>query len=150
MSEHQVHNLAGMAASYYLKQMYELAVAYLSSHDDKSTLSNPLIWYMCLQRRHINREVWAYIRDQYYFEDVLRSTSLEHFFNKHFRMNRDTFNKLCNVVGPYMQRQRTHLREPIPVPIRVALALRRLGKGETFEALLFVWRWRVHLSRDLQ
>ena len=34
-----------------------------------------------------------------------------------------------------MERETTQLRAPIPLPIRVRIGLRRLGKGESFESL---------------
>ena len=60
---------------------------------------------------------------------------MDHFFKEHFRMNKATFRILCDLVSPQLEKQTTRLREPVPLPIRVAIGLRRLGKGDTFESL---------------
>ena len=60
----------------------------------------------------------------------MQSNDMHHFFKEHFRLKRDTFLKLCEILAPHMTRQSTQLRDAIPLPIRVAIGLRRLGKGD--------------------
>ena len=65
----------------------------------------------------------------------MQSNDMHHFFKEHFRLKRDTFLKLCEILAPHMTRQSTQLRDAVPLPIRVAIGLRRLGKGDSFESI---------------
>jgi hypothetical protein len=44
---------------------------------------------------------------------------------------------LCENLGPCLQRQHTHLKEPILVESRVALSLQRLENGNTLCIIQF-------------
>ena len=46
-----------------------------------------------------------------------------------FRMDRDTFAYICELCAPFMTPKDTRLREPIPLPKRVAVALNWLATG---------------------
>ena len=72
---------------------------------------------------------------------------MDHPFKEHFRVNKVTFRIiLCDLVGPQLEKQTTRLREPVPLLIRVAIGLRRSGKGDTFENLIrTIWIWQIHL-----
>ena len=85
--------------------------------------------------RNIERRVWMYNRNQQYYLDLMQSNDMHHFFKENFRLKRVTFLKLCEILAPHMMRQSTQLRDAIPLPIRVAIGLRRLGKGDSFESI---------------
>lgn len=48
---------------------------------------------------------------------------LEEEWRENFRMSKATFYKLCNELRPYLQKQRTNMREPLAVDTRVAITL---------------------------
>ena len=59
---------------------------------------------------------------------------MDHFFKEHFRLNKPTL-KLCDLLAPRLERQITQFRSHIPFQHRVAIGLRRLGTGDSFESL---------------
>lgn len=52
----------------------------------------------------------------------------------HFRVTRPTFNTLCDLVRRDLQKQNTRMRSPVSVEARVAVALRRLATGDSFNS----------------
>ena len=57
--------LSCMAASSFIQRMYELGEEYFRNLDDLNAM-NTLLWYGCLEQRNLNREIWAYTRNQEY------------------------------------------------------------------------------------
>ena len=55
--------------------------------------------------RNIERRVWMYNRNQQYYLDLMQSNDMHHVFKEHFRLKRDTFLKLCEILAPHMTRQ---------------------------------------------
>ena len=53
-------------------------------------------------------------------------------WRENFRVSRQTFHVLCNLVGPHLVQQNTSMRQVIPVKKRVAVALRRLATGNSY------------------
>ena len=45
-------------------------------------------------------------------------------FHRYFRMNKENFNHILSLVTPFIEKQRTKFREPIPAKHRLALTLR--------------------------
>ena len=45
-------------------------------------------------------------------------------FHRYFRMNKENFNDILSLVTPFIEKQRTKFREPIPAKHRLALTLR--------------------------
>ena len=56
------------------------------------------------------------------------------------RMSPDRYEHLLSIVGPKLQRQKTHLREPISPSERLTLTLRYLASGESQQSLSFSFR----------
>ena len=56
------------------------------------------------------------------------------------RMSPDRYEHLLSIVGPKLQRQKTHLREPISPSERLTLTLRYLARGESQQSLSFSFR----------
>ena len=63
----------------------------------------------------------------------------EYFF-RFMRMSPDRYEHLLSIVGPKLQRQKTHLREPISPSERLTLTLRYLASGESQQSLSFSFR----------
>ena len=55
-------------------------------------------------------------------------------------MSTDRYEHLFSIVGPKLQRQKTHLREPISPSERLTLTLRYLASGESQQSLSFSFR----------
>ncbi|EDO32270.1 predicted protein, partial [Nematostella vectensis] len=49
-----------------------------------------------------------------------------------FRIEKTTFEGFVRLVDPYMAKEDTKMREAIPVPKRVAVALWRLATGNSY------------------
>lgn len=90
------------------------------------------------KRRYWMKE-WLKKRDVYSHVVLLSEISVsdpEDFLN-YFRMNSETYNKLLNMVDPLIRRQDTHMRKCITVTERLAVTLRYLATGRSFEDLKF-------------
>ena len=78
------------------------------------------------------RVVWSYPRPQGWFEEMYRNPGMSTLWKNHFRFSKDTFDYICQLVGPELSRQNTRLRRAIPLAKRVGMALRRLGTGNSY------------------
>ncbi|XP_031557719.1 protein ANTAGONIST OF LIKE HETEROCHROMATIN PROTEIN 1-like [Actinia tenebrosa] len=97
-----------------------------------------LAFLLSIQRRNRPRRrklAWVYPRPQFWFEELLNNRNLDHLWREHFRVNRNTFDFICGIVGPYMSKQDTILRQAIPVEKRVAIALWRLATGNSYRTV---------------
>lgn len=87
-------------------------------------------------RNHTSeRVVWQWERDQNFFEEMFRNQNIQLLFKQYFRINKETFNKLCNLLRPELEKETTQLRSPVTLEKRVAIAIRRLAKGDSFTSL---------------
>jgi hypothetical protein len=66
----------------------------------------------------------------------IRDTESEDYKN-YFRMNDITFDKLLELVTPFLLRKDTNMRQCLPVKERLAVTLRYLATGRNFEDLKF-------------
>ena len=69
----------------------------------------------------------------------VESRDLEKFSNA-FRMSPEAFSLLLDKVAPLIEKQQTHLRDPIPAKIRLLATLRYLSSGANFAILEEVFR----------
>ena len=53
-------------------------------------------------------------------------------WREHFRISKQTFRFVCDLVSPHLARQDTNMRRAIPVEKRVAVALWRLATGNSY------------------
>lgn len=95
-----------------------------------------VLYLLCRHRRQLAarrrpRTAWVFPRPQNWFQGLLNNQALEFWWIENFRVSRETFDHICRLVGPNLQRQDTRLREAIPVPKRVAVR-----KGEIERELL--------------
>ena len=55
-------------------------------------------------------------------------------WREHFRISKQTFRFVCDLVSPHLARQDTNMRRAIPVEKRVAVALWRLATGNSYRS----------------
>ena len=84
------------------------------------------------ERGALRRQVWVYPRPQEWFEEIYRNRNLEALWKKHFRVTRDTFDYICQLIEGDLQKEDTRLRKAVPVYKRVAVVLWRLGSGNSY------------------
>ena len=83
------------------------------------------------QRRAL-RQAWVYPRPQGWFEEMYNNPLLRALWKDHFRVTRETFDFICQLVERDLQKEDTRLRKAIPVHKRVAIALWRYGCGNSY------------------
>ena len=62
---------------------------------------------------------WVFPRPQNWFQQLLNNNAVDHWWKENFRVSCNTFEYICQLVGPALQRQNTRMRDAIPVPKRV-------------------------------
>ena len=88
--------------------------------------------YMYLQSMRTERP-WTLRRPRFgWFELMLEEESQCRYWKEHFRMRKEMFLRLVNLVSPEISRRNTRLRDAIPPAKRVAIALWRLAGGASF------------------
>ena len=80
------------------------------------------------------RRAWVFPRPQNWFQELLNSRALDHWWKENFRVSRATFEYICRLVGPAIARQNTRMRVAIPVEKRVTVSLWRLTTGECYRS----------------
>lgn len=58
-------------------------------------------------------------------------------YKNYFRMNGEIYDLLLHLVSPYITKENTNMREAIPATERLAVTLRFLATGRSFEDLKF-------------
>ena len=86
----------------------------------------------CYPANRKRKTVWVYPRPQFWFEHMLANQHEDRLWQEHFRMTRQTFEYICQLVGPDMARQDTNMRKSIPIRKRVAMALLCLANGDSY------------------
>ena len=81
------------------------------------------------------RNIWQWERDQNFFEEMFRNDNMKIIFKQYFRINKETFNNLCEILRPELSKRNTQLRNAVNLEKRVAIAIRRLAKGDSFTSL---------------
>ena len=84
------------------------------------------------QRRR--RRAWLWPRPQNWFRTLLANPALNFLWKEHFRVTRETFEYLCDLVRVDLQKQHTRFRSPVSVEERVGLALWRLATGNSYRS----------------
>ena len=75
---------------------------------------------------------WVFPQPQNWFQQLLNSNTLDHWWKENFRVSRDTFEYICQLVGLALQRQNTGMRDAIPVQKRVGASLWQLATGDCY------------------
>lgn len=82
------------------------------------------------------RQYWEIPRPRLgWFEVIFGDGRQSVYWKEHFRMRKETFLKLVDLVAPAIAKENTVLRNPIPPHKRVAIALWRLAVGSSFRAI---------------
>ena len=84
-----------------------------------------------VQRR---RRAWVWPCPQNWFKKLLASPALNFLWKEHFRVTRETFEYLRDLVRANLQKQDTRFRVPVSVEERVGLALWRLATGNSYRS----------------
>lgn len=77
---------------------------------------------------------WVLERPQFWFEHMVLSHYENNIWQEHFRISRQTFRFVCDLVRPHLARQDTNTRRAIPVEKRVAVTLWRLETGNSYRS----------------
>ena len=80
------------------------------------------------------KSVWVLARPQFWFENMVLNQYEDNLWREHFRVSRETFRYICDLVGHHLVRQDTNMRRAIPVQKRVGVALWRLATGNSYRA----------------
>ena len=83
----------------------------------------------------LRRTAGIHPRPQHYFEELLVNNQLDFQWKLHFRLDRETFEFICHLVAPDIQREDTNFREAVPATKRVAASLWKLGTGESYRSV---------------
>ena len=86
-----------------------------------------------------NREIWRFPRPQFWFEDMLINPTQQHLWKMHFRIERNTFNFICNLVYNDMKKQETQMGKTYSVEDRVGCSLWRLATGDSYRSCASVF-----------
>ena len=78
------------------------------------------------------RAAWAYPRPQGWFEEIYQNPVFSALWKNDFRVPKETFDYICQLVGPDISRQNTRFRKAVALNKRVAIALWRLGTGNSY------------------
>ena len=78
------------------------------------------------------RAAWVYPRPQGWFEEMYENQVMSSLWKNDFRVSKDTFDYICQMLGPDLTRQNTRFRRAIPLTKRVGIALWRLGTGNSY------------------
>ena len=81
--------------------------------------------------------VWSYPRPKGWSEEMYRNPDTSTLWKNHFRVSGDTFDYICQLVGPELSRQNTRLRRATPLAKRVGMALWRLGNSYRTTGITF-------------
>ena len=106
-------------------------------HSSGNQQQVPILIALVLNLRNHTSErvVWQWEVDQNFFEEMFRNQNIQLLFKQYFRINKETFNKLCNLLRPELEKETTQLRSPVTLEKRVGIAIRRLAKGDSFTSL---------------
>ncbi|KAJ8018434.1 Protein ANTAGONIST OF LIKE HETEROCHROMATIN PROTEIN 1 [Holothuria leucospilota] len=85
-------------------------------------------------REVLHRSVWVIQRTNAVWDEMILTLTNER-WRHHFRINKDTFQFVCDSLRPILQRNRTRFRRPITVEKRVAIALWRMATNVEFRTL---------------
>jgi len=90
-------------------------------------------YFLHSQRICCRRKVaWVLERPQFWFELMLLNQYANNIWQEHFRISRQTFQFICNLVRPHLVQQDTNMRRANLVEKRVAVALWRLATGNSY------------------
>ena len=81
------------------------------------------------------RSVWAYQREELWFDSMLNDQNFEPHWRSDLRMSQDTFRDIVRVVQAALEKRDIQFRRAMPIEKRVAIALWRLWTGNLFRTV---------------
>lgn len=99
-------------------------------------LQNKIVSYIILIINHstVNRLIWSYPKNNRWWLEIVSSMNKKQ-FKDNFRVEYDTFLKVVKLIGPYLEKKNTKLRDAIPVHKRIACALYTLGSSSELRTI---------------
>ena len=93
------------------------------------------------RQRHARKrcQIWRFPRPQFWFQDMLNNPAQRQLWKTHFRIERSTFDFICDVVRGDVQKQETHMGKTYSVEERVGCALWRLATGDSYRSCTSVF-----------
>lgn len=85
-------------------------------------------------QRNGRRRIWAWPRPQNWFQILLERPEMDSLWKMHFRISRNTFEAVCDLVRTDLQKQDTRMRRATTVEKKVAVALWRLATGDSYKS----------------
>ena len=85
-------------------------------------------------RRGRPRRAWALPQRQLWIQDMLNVNFLQYTWKKHFRIEKATFDYICRLLRPNIERENTNLRRSFSVEERVGVSIWRLATGDTYRS----------------
>ena len=97
-----------------------------------------------LKNQRLGRRAWVWPRPQNWCRVLLGSRALDILWKEHFHVSRPTFDYICNLVSPDLQKQHTRMRAPVSVEERVGLAFLAYHYWQFLQELwLAIWLWQI-------
>ena len=81
------------------------------------------------------RKIWAYDREEFWFKRILNDERFSDFWFQDFRMKKETFDKIVQVVHPALEKRDTQIRRAMPIEKCVGVAIWRLATGDMFRSI---------------
>ncbi|XP_029960894.1 protein ALP1-like [Salarias fasciatus] len=81
------------------------------------------------------RECWMRVRSKDWWERVVLKEFTDAEWREHFRMSRRSFDKLCGLMEQTLSPQDVTVRAPIPLQMRVAIALFKLSNCAEYRVI---------------
>jgi len=113
----------------------------MDPHKEKACIA--IILALLTKKKRVKRKEWIkdWIKKRELYShcnllNEIRFTYTEDYKN-YFRMSEDKFEKLLNMIRPYLLRQNTNMRNCLSVEERLSVTLRYLASGRNFEDLKF-------------
>ena len=88
---------------------------------------------------------WPYLQrrmEHGHYDNLMQELATEcpELFKNYTRMSKTVFDEIVEAVTPLIQKQRTNFRRPVPPGLRVAVTIRFLATGDTYQSLSFAFR----------
>ena len=107
--------------------------------NDTQNRKKPRYWVSSLLKRRVNYDTEELLHDLN-TDDVGLNGELRSSFHNFTRMSSTDFELLTNLLGPKIAKKNTNYREAISVKARLALTLRYLATGDSFQSLKYLFK----------
>ena len=104
-----------------------------------------------LATRRKPRSAWVFPRPQNWFEELLTNRAVDFWWKENFRVSRVTFDRICHLVGPALERQNTRFREAIPVTfdVWIPFSMQSFLKASKIESQIDFLPWLLLVFDNL-